>query len=89
MQEQCRCRCRNRKNAVCAVNMAASCADRGCKHCIRGQHLHQQADADHIRHGVQRTHFMEVNFLNRAAVHPAFRIRNQRVDCFGICFYAV
>jgi hypothetical protein len=67
--------------------MAAARGHRGSQHFIRRKLLHQEADADDIRYSVHRADFMKMDFRYRAAVHFAFRIRDQGIDGFGVRLY--
>ena len=54
--------------------------DGGAEHLLRPQLVHQQADAHHVGHRVQRPHLMEVDLLHRATVGMALRLGDQAVD---------
>ena len=54
---------------------------------FRRQHVHQQANSGHIRHSIQRTYFVEMNLVHRAAVGSAFCLRNGVVNLQRLLLY--
>ena len=79
-----RSRSRNRHNAVGTTHRSLSYMYRRYNHLVQMKQEHGVADTCHIRHCIQSTHFMKMDFLHRTAMCFGFRVRNSRINGFCV-----
>ena len=67
--------------------MAVAHIDRRGHNLLRGDLIKQLTYAKHIRYRVQRAYFVEMDVFYLRPVCGAFRLSDNIIDRFGICFH--
>ena len=71
-----RSRYRNRQYTVLAADMAVAFRQCGNHHILHAQIVHTDCHADNVHNGINGSHFMKMNLLNRKPMGLGFRLRH-------------